>query len=356
MAYFDYPEYVPVRVRRAKAEKKLRQLRKKNPRITPVSVEGRSLATTWWGKSWNKNLERYADYHNRIERGRSYVRHGAVLDLQLRSGNVTALVQGSSTQPYKIAIKVDKLSPRNWSTIRQACEGQFDSLSALLAGKFPQALQDLFFAQGSGLFPEPRDIHFDCSCPDWASMCKHVSAALYGIGTRLDDDPSLFFTLRQIDIDDIITETIAETTQALLRKSTRQSANVLDDADLGAVFGIELSDADVAPPDLPPVSVPAAAPKKAAGKPRQRRTSRQRARVVTKATGMHAVKVQPSVSTGTMLEALVKAVGKARRGKTVDQLQDKLGWTTIQVRNAISRANAKGLVETVRPGVYRQKV
>jgi uncharacterized Zn finger protein len=266
------------------------------------------------------------------------------------------LVQGSSSQPYKIAIKVDKLNARNWSTIRQACEGQFDSLSALLAGKFPQALQDLFFAQGSGLFPEPRDIHFDCSCPDWASMCKHVAAALYGIGARLDDDPSLFFTLRQIDIDDIISETIAETTQALLRKSTRQSANVLDDADLGAVFGIELSDADIAPPDLPPVSVQTSTTKKAAAKPRKRRVGTQKARVVAKAARTQPVKVRPSVSTGTMLEAVVKAVGKARRGKTIDQLQDKLGWTTIQVRNAISRANAKGLVETVRPGVYRQKV
>ncbi len=360
MAYFDYPEYVPVRVRRAKAEKKLRQLRKKNPRITPVILEGRSLAKTWWGKSWNRNLERYADYHNRIERGRSYVRHGAVLDLQLRSGKVTALVQGSSSQPYKIAIKVDKLNARNWTTIRQACEGQFDSLSDLLAGKFPQALQDLFFAQGSGLFPEPRDIHFDCSCPDWASMCKHVAAALYGIGARLDDDPSLFFTLRQIAIDDIITETITETTQALLHKSTRQSANVLDDADLGAVFGIELGDADIALPDLPAVSVQASTThktQKTAGKSRRkRRVDTPKARVVTKATRPRSVEVQPSVSTGTMLEAVVKAVGKARRGKTIDQLQDKLGWSKIQVRNAISRAGAKGLVESLKPGVYRRKV
>jgi hypothetical protein len=73
MRYYDmYPPYVPVAQRRAKAEQKLKQLRKKNPNIKPVIIEGRTLATTWWGKSWDKNLERYADYNYRLERGRSY--------------------------------------------------------------------------------------------------------------------------------------------------------------------------------------------------------------------------------------------------------------------------------------------
>ena len=223
MRYYDdyYPPYVPVAERRAKAEKKLQQLRKKQPDIKPVIIAGNSLAMTWWGKSWNSNLERYADYSNRIDRGRSYVRHRAVLDLQLKSGNVTALVQGSEAQPYRVAITVDTLSANNWSTIRTACAGCFDSLSELLGGTFPQALKDLFFAKGAGLFPSPQEIHFDCSCPDWASMCKHVAATLYGVGARLDEDPSLFFTLRGIALDDIITQTVADTTQTLLRKAER---------------------------------------------------------------------------------------------------------------------------------------
>src|SRR5215475_6351097 len=159
MRYYEtFPPYVPVAQRRARADQQLRQLQKKNPHLKPVLLTGQSLATTWWGKSWNNNLERYADYRNRIGRGRSYVRHRAVLDLQLTLGHITALVQGSEAQPYRVAIT-------------------FDSLSALLAGTFPQALKDLFFAKGAGLFPSPREIHFDCSCPDWAAMCKHVAAA-----------------------------------------------------------------------------------------------------------------------------------------------------------------------------------
>lgn len=366
-----YPPYVPVAERRANAERKLRQLRKKQPHIKPVIIAGHSLATTWWGKSWHSNLERYADYSNRIGRGRSYVRHRAVLDLQLKPGRVTALVQGSEVQPYRVAITVDTLSANHWSTIRTACAGCFDSLSELLAGTFPQALKDLFFAKGAGLFPSPREIHFDCSCPDWASMCKHVAAALYGVGARFDEDPSLFFALRGITMDDIITQTVADTTQTLLRKAEHQRANVLDNVDLGDVFGIRLDDLHTPRPVLPRVQPKpstrtkhaAHTPKTPASKTRvpaaQRRAaprlSTPQHNAVAPATTARPVAV-PTRSPGTMLEALVKALGKTRQGKSLEQLQGRLGWTKIQLRNAISRAGAKGFVELVTPGVYRQKV
>jgi uncharacterized Zn finger protein len=366
-----YPPYVPVAEQRAKAERTLLQLRKKQPTITPVIIAGNSLATTWWGKCWNSNLERYADYSNRIGRGRSYVRHRAVLDLQLKPGSVTALVQGSEVQPYRVAITVDTLSANHWSTIRTACTGCFDSLSELLAGTFPQALKDLFFAKGAGLFPSPREIHFDCSCPDWASMCKHVAAALYGVGARVDEDPSLFFRLRGIAMDDIITQAVSDTTQTLLRKAERQSANVLDEVDLGDVFGIQLDDLRTPRPDLPPVPPkPATRTKPAAhtqklragrtstpagqkGAAPRRRTPRHHAMAAMTATRPAAL---PPNSPGTMLEALLKALGKTRKGKPFEQLQERLGWTKVQLRNAISRAGAKGFVEMVTPGVYRQKV
>ncbi|TFG38070.1 MAG: hypothetical protein E4H46_00495, partial [Desulfobacterales bacterium] len=193
MSYWGYPRYVSVAEKKAKAEKKLKQLRKKNPDIQPVVIEGNILARTWWGKSWNQNLERYADYDNRIGRGRSYVRHGAVLDLKIDTGKVTALVQGSTSRPYEVEIKIQAISQANWSAIKKQCEGQLKSLQDLLAGKFPKILADIFFAKEKGLFPSPQAISFDCSCPDWASMCKHVAAALYGIGARFDEDPSLFF-------------------------------------------------------------------------------------------------------------------------------------------------------------------
>jgi uncharacterized Zn finger protein len=378
-----YPEYIPVAQRRANAERKLRQLQKKHPHLQPVILDSQTLAKSWWGKSWNSNLERYADYSNRIGRGRSYVRHRAVLDLQLTSGKVTAMVQGSESEPYDVEVKVDKLSAKNWASIRKACEGAFDSLSELLAGKFPQTLKDLFFAKGAGLFPSPREIHFDCSCPDWASMCKHVAATLYGVGARLDDDPALFFTLRRINIDDLITQTVTETAQTLLSKAGQQSQNVLQDVDLGDVFGIKLDDMDASLPDLPPQLKTATAKKqstqasKSASRPQRTRASKKSTTlpsirqpktlsvaandVRTPIPAKHAAKTRastmpPTLPSGTMLDALLKAVGRARKGKSVDQLQEKLAWTKIQVRNAISRANAKGLIETVKPGVYRRKV
>jgi uncharacterized Zn finger protein len=383
MRYDDYPAYVSVGERRAKAEKKLRQLQKNHPHLTPVILAGQILARTWWGKSWNHNLERYADYSNRIGRGRSYVRHRCVLDLQLTSGKITAMVQGSSPQPYDVVITVDTLSAGNWAAIRKACAGGFDSLSELLAGKFPQAFKDLFFAKDSGLFPAPRDIHFDCSCPDWALMCKHVAAALYGVGVRLDDDPSLFFTLRGIKIDDLITQTVTDTAQTLLDKAERQTYHMLHDVDLGDVFGIKLEHMAVPLPDVPPVPTPALAPPKKTTRahktiaaqqstriaktlvtqrhmPPQKKAAGIRPSVHTSATAnktVHtsAAPVPPNLHRGTMLQVLIQAVGKARKGKSIDQLQATLGWTKTQVRNAMSRAGAKGLLEMVTPGVYRQK-
>jgi uncharacterized Zn finger protein len=383
MRYYDtFPPYVPVAQRRAKAAKQLQQMQKKNPNLKPVMLTGNSLASTWWGKSWNSNLERYADYSNRIGRGRSYVRNRAVLDLQITPETITALVQGSRSQPYKITITIGPLSAGNWSRIRQACEGHLDSLSELLAGQFPQALKDLFFEKGAGLFPAPHDIHFDCSCPDWASMCKHIAAALYGVGARLDADPALFFTLRGINIDDLITETLTETAQTLLGKAERQSQNILHDVDLGDVFGIQLD--DLAVPDVPAVQPPASTARKQ-GSSSRKTTARQQAMPATTRIGTQRrvpslpggpvarktapasaattrmgrtpiVPVAPMPPPGTMLEVLVKALGTARRGKTVAQLQAKLGWTRVQVRNTIRRADAKGLIEAVAAEVYRRKV
>jgi uncharacterized Zn finger protein len=382
MRYYDtFPPYVPVAQRRAKAAKQWQQMQKKHPHLKPVMLTGNSLASTWWGKSWNSNLERYADYSNRIARGRSYVRNRAVLDLQITPETITALVQGSRPQPYKITITIGPLSAGHWSRIRQACDGRVDSLSELLAGQFPQALKDRFFAKGAGLFPAPHDIHFACSCPDWASMCKHIAAALYGVGARLDVDPALFFTLRGINMDDLITQTLTETAQTLLGKADHHSQNILHDVDLGDVFGIQLD--AIAVPDVPavqPTASPARKPSSSARKttamqqtmPATTRTGAQRrvpsapgvpvaretapaSAATTRMGSIPIVPVAPMPPPGTMLAALVNAMGTARRGKTVAQLQAKLGWTRAQVRNTIRRADAKGLIEAAAPAGYRRK-
>jgi uncharacterized Zn finger protein len=240
MSYWGFPRYVPVHEKKAKAARKLKELSKKNPNLKPVILQGTSLARTWWGKAWNLNLERYADYENRIGRGRSYVRHGAVLDLQIAPGEVKALVQGSRSNPYSVVIRIKKLRKEIWQTILEQCQGMLESLQELLSGSFPRAIGEIFTHRDSGMFPSSREISFECSCPDWAGMCKHVAATLYGIGARLDESPDLFFRLRNVAMDDLIRQAVTDHKEKLLARASRKSSRVIDDSDLSATFGIEL--------------------------------------------------------------------------------------------------------------------
>ncbi|HUW64584.1 MAG TPA: SWIM zinc finger family protein [Spirochaetia bacterium] len=245
MSYYDYPVYVSVAEKKARAQKSIEKLRKKSPDITPIMIQGRKLARTWWGIAWNDNLESYSDYANRIGRGRSYVRHGAVLDLKISAGKIAALVQGSVAKPYTICIEIQALSKNTWETITKACEGKIDSLQELIEGKFPKGLAELFTARGEGLFPAPKEISLKCSCPDWAIMCKHVAAVLYGVGARLDENPALFFVLRNVNIDELVSKVIAQKSESLLGKSGRRSSRVIDDDDIGAMFGIDMEEGQV---------------------------------------------------------------------------------------------------------------
>lgn len=231
-------KYIPVAAKKAKAAASLKRLRSKNQDLEPILISGRKLACTWWGQAWNNNLERYADYSNRIDRGRSYIRQGSVLDLKIAPGEVRALVQGSRRLPYQVTIAIAPLGDSIWQAVVNACAGQIDSLQDLLEGRFPESLVNLFTAHGKGLFPTPKEIHFTCSCPDWASMCKHVAAALYGVGVRLDQAPDLLFTLRQVDMHHLISQTIQQKTDALTNPGIQKSTRILDDHNLAEMFGI----------------------------------------------------------------------------------------------------------------------
>lgn len=242
MSFWSFPKYVCKAEKKAKAEKKLAQLKKKRPDVRPVIIEGSAIARTWWGKAWNKNLESYADYSNRIGRGRSYVRCGAVLDLQVNAGEIKALVHGSRAKPYVINIKIKKLSKNTRQQVISECVGKLESLEVLLTGKFPKALEETFMQRNTGLFPSPREIEFDCSCPDWASMCKHIAAVLYGVGARLDEDPTIFFTLRGVDTGDMIKRTVSSKAKDLLKKASKKSSRIIEGADLSSVFGIDLAE------------------------------------------------------------------------------------------------------------------
>jgi len=240
MFYNDFFEYIPVAEKKRRAATAAEKLKKKDSKVWPVVILGRAIATTWWGKAWCANLEGYADYSNRIARGRSYVRHGAVLDLRIEQGKVLALVQGSSSKPYRIEVTIDPLSVNTWQMIVKECSGKINSLQELAAGKFPRGLSEIFTAMGKGLFPAPHEISFSCSCPDSARMCKHVAAVLYGIGARFDDHCALFFELRKVKMDELITASLAEQSKTMLGKGGRRSRRVMETDDLANTFGIDL--------------------------------------------------------------------------------------------------------------------
>ena len=244
MSYYGWRPYVSVGERRKKAEKAAARARRAGADLSPVAASRGAIAKTFWGKAWCDNLERYSDYANRVPRGRTYVRNGSVIDLKIAQGEVRAQVMGSSL--YKIAVRVTAVPGKQWQSISADCAGSIDSLVELLQGRFSKAVMERICTPNTGLFPAPKEIKFSCSCPDWASMCKHVAAVLYGVGARLDEQPELIFTLRRVDARDLVTQAGAGLPKS---KQAPTAGKVLDDALLADVFGIEM--ADVAPTTKP---------------------------------------------------------------------------------------------------------
>lgn len=236
--YGGYPPYVSVAEKRARADKQIAKLRNAGKQQNPVLIEGRKIATTWWGMSWNRNLESYADYSNRIGRGKSYVRNHAVLDLNVTQGKAEALVMGSGSKPYQITIQIDALDEERWKAILTLCNQRISSVEQLACGSFPQELSVLFTEREYGLFPSPKEIHFSCSCPDYAYMCKHVAAVLYGIGARLDQSPLLFFLLRGVDYQELIRRSVESKLESMLKNADNRTGRTLEDDRVHDLFGI----------------------------------------------------------------------------------------------------------------------
>ncbi len=202
MDFYGWRPYVSVAERRRKAANEMAKLKKKGHPVSPVVVEGRTIVKTFWGKAWCENLERYSDFANRLPRGRTYVRNGSVIDLQIAPGEIKALVSGSEI--YEVAVKVAPVAKARWRSICTDCAGAIDSLIELLQGRFSKGVMERVCRQKTGLFPSPDEIQLSCSCPDWAGMCKHVAAVLYGIGARLDHQPELLFRLHSVDEKELI--------------------------------------------------------------------------------------------------------------------------------------------------------
>ena len=231
MFWRQWGSYVPVARRRANALRKINSLRKQGKDIQPVIIEGRIIARSFWGKGWCDHLESFSDYENRLPRGRTYVRNGSVCHLSIQPGRIEAIVSGSEL--YRTNIRIKKLKPAIWKSVKKRCAGRIGSMLELLQGKLSDQVMTVVTDRARGLFPQPREIELACSCPDWAVMCKHVAAALYGVGSRLDSQPELLFLLRNVDAEELISTEMAI-------PGAVATDDVIDDDQLGDIFGIDL--------------------------------------------------------------------------------------------------------------------
>jgi len=231
--------YVSVAERRRRAEQKIAKMKQQGRAISPIEIEGRTIATTFWGDAWCRNLERYSDFENRLPRGRTYVRNGSVIDLQIEAGRVYALVSGSEI--YQVDIEIKRLRKTQWTDIKGRCAGQIGSLVELLRGSVSKGVMEVVTREGEGLFPSPKEIELSCSCPDWATMCKHVAATLYGVGARLDHQPEMLFTLRGVDP----TEMVKAAMEQPASLGERGKGRILLSEDLSSLFGVDIDASSV---------------------------------------------------------------------------------------------------------------
>ncbi len=196
----------------------------------PVTVKShRKICQNYWGEAWCRYVSVYDDYGYRLGPGRSYVRAGAVVHLEIEQGKVSAKVLGSSL--YEVEIDV---SPLDKDSLKEMLSDEVTGISSmvdLLEGKIPDSMSQSLLCPEGGLFPQSTDIKFSCTCTDYATMCKHVGATLYGIGVRFDEDPHLFFHLRGVDPRILVQKGVAE--------NSLQESNSENHQELGELFGID---------------------------------------------------------------------------------------------------------------------
>lgn len=237
MAYYGYPRYVPVAKRRERAQRALKKLQKKGFSVEPLALKKpRHIATTFWGRHWCDHIESLSTFANRLPRGRTYVRNGSVCHLSIQKGVVQALVSGSRL--YSVEITIEPLKKAHWERIKKQCAGHIGSLLDLLSGELSQETMALVCTPNQGLFPATQDIHLACDCPDWARLCKHTAAVLYGVGSRLDQHPEHLFLLRGVNHEALI-DLSPTLTEAPLNPKRRR----LDTTTLSEVFNIDLAEA-----------------------------------------------------------------------------------------------------------------
>ncbi len=284
--YYDYKPYVSVAQRRQKAQREMEKRRKQGHAVSPVVIAGRTIAQTFWGKAWCENLESYSDYANRLPRGRTYVRNGSVVHLEILPGKISALVSGSEL--YKVEITITALSDSHWNCLKGQCSGQIGSLVELLQGRLSKSVMDLVTQRDKGLFPKPAEIKMKCSCPDWAGMCKHVATVMYGIGARLDEKPDLLFVLRKVDHLELIAGAVDGASVAKPGKS--RGKKTIAAGDLADVFGIEMAGVETHTDALPAIAQEPAKPRVPASKKVSKKAPKRTVTSAKKASAAAAAK------------------------------------------------------------------
>jgi uncharacterized Zn finger protein len=314
--YYGFRPYVSVAQRRAQAAKEVAKRIKKGESISPVQIEGRTIASTFWGKAWCENLEGYSDFENRLPRGRTYVRNGSVVDLKIARGRIDALVSGSEL--YEVRIEIAALPKENWRALKSQSTGKIGSLVELLQGKLSKAVMEQVTDRREGLFPKPKEITMRCSCPDYAGMCKHVAAAMYGVGNRLDSSPELLFVLRGVDHLELIEQAIPAAPVG-----AKGAVPTIATDDLGALFDIEIGDAPVA-------EVATKAPEKPAAK--KVSAAKAAAKITEKSSAKPAAKKAPAVKKAAAAKAETKVPAKSSAKPTAKK---------AAVKKAAPKAEAK---------------
>ena len=238
--YGDYYRQPTMAELGQKARASAAQLERKGRMLTPALVEGRTIARTWWGKAWVSNIERYADFSNRVGRGKRYVRAGCVIDLQVSKSRIEAVVQGSRKKPYEVSVYIEPMGDEAFAALLERCSTRADSLESLVAGDFPQEMKNQLTAGRDGIFPAPALVRFDCSCPDSALMCKHIAAAIMGVAPLLDANPLLLFELRGINTQDLVKRSVEQKLNLMLANADAPSPRILDvsDDELTRLFGV----------------------------------------------------------------------------------------------------------------------
>lgn len=346
MGYFGYKPYVSVASRRANALKAVAKANKKGTNYAPIAPYTGAIAKTFWGKAWCSNLEQYSDYESRLPRGRSYVRNGSVIDLQISTGSVRALVMGSSL--YEVNITIQALPEPRWKAVCADCSNSVASLIELLQGKLSTPVMERICAPTTGLFPSPKELKFECSCPDWAGMCKHVAAVFYGVGVKMDQQPELLFKLRHVNALDLV----AQASVAQPSASKTKSSKVMDTSDLGDVFGLDMdmdlgvdlgADTAHAQPKTPRAKTPVkvAAKAKTAAKAETKATAKKSTKTAAKTTAKTpATKVAKTTAKTTATKTAVKATAKKATKTTAKTATAKAAKKTAKTTAPKTAAKA----------------